>query len=50
MPPWDPRELANVGTPTTAHKARIKLYLYLWSRTREEPTDEQQSNVRSGAT
>lgn len=32
MPPWSPRELAYVGTPTTAHKARYLLWCYLWCR------------------
>lgn len=32
MPPWRPSELAYVGTPTTAHKARYQLWCYLWGR------------------
>lgn len=32
LPPWRPTELRNVGTPTTAHKARYQLWCYLWGR------------------
>ena len=30
--PWTPRELRCVGTPTTAHQARYRLWCYLWGR------------------
>jgi hypothetical protein len=32
MPPWSPNELRNVGTPTTAHRARYRLWCWLWGR------------------
>lgn len=32
-PPWTEQELRYVGTPTTAHAARYKLWCYLWCRT-----------------
>lgn len=37
MPPWSERELRNVGSPTTAHKARYRLWCYLWCRTACNP-------------
>lgn len=30
--PWTARELRMVGTPTTAHRSRYRLWCYLWSR------------------
>lgn len=32
MPPWTARELRQVGTPTSAHKARYRLWCMLWGR------------------
>lgn len=32
--PWTERDLRYVGTPTTAHQARYKLWCYLWCRER----------------
>jgi hypothetical protein len=32
MGPWSGRQLRNVGTPTSAHKARYQLWCYLWGR------------------
>jgi hypothetical protein len=32
MQPWSARDLAYVGAPTAAHKARYQLWCYLWCR------------------
>ncbi len=32
MPPWSERDLRYVGRPTSAHKARYKLWCWLWAQ------------------